>query len=228
MEPKRSDSFGERVVDDIERDSGAIRSDVGSRGGDTVHPTLAPGEAVTVVPPGEAEVVNVTGGGRSSGQTTVGGGASVVGGSGAGAAVGSGFAGGELRSMSTDNTSAGRTGDIANTGPIDLAVTGMRVVDANGDELGKVDDVKMGDPSAVTTQGEEYDDGDLIDDIGQAVFGGSDLPDQIRHNLIRVGYLRIDGKGWFDTDYFAAADQIQRVEGDTVHLSVAKEALPTV
>jgi len=206
--------------------------------GDAVHRTLAPGESVAMVPPGETEVVDVSGGTRTSGQTAIGGAASAAAGTGtvpaaAGAATvgsssGSGLEGGELRSMSTDNTAAGRTGDIGNTGPIDLAVTGMRVVDANGDELGKVDDIKMGDPGAASTRGEQYDDGDLVEDIGRAVFGDSDLPEQIREDLIRVGYIRVDGKGWFDTDYFVAANEISRVEGDTVHLSVAKEALPTV
>jgi hypothetical protein len=184
---------------------------------------LAPGESVTVVPPGEVEVVDVT-----SGVETVGrGGATTTSFPAATAPVLGGDEGRDWLSMSTDNTAAGRTGDISNTGPIDLVVAGMRVIDATGAELGKVDDIKMGDPAAVTTQGEEYDDGNLLDDIGRAVFGGTALPEQIRNNLLRVGYLRVDGRSLFDTDYFVAADQIARVEGDTVHLTLAKDALPT-
>ena len=208
-------SHGIDEIGDIARGSvGAVR--------EAAHETLAPGESVTVVPPGEVEVVDVTPGAGTVGQgdaTTTHVSAT------AGAAVG-GDEGRDWLSMSTDNTAAGRTGDISNTGPIDLVVPGMRVIDASGAELGKVDDIKMGDPAAVTTQGEEYDDGNLLDDIGRAVFGGTELPGQIRSNLIRVGYLRVDGRGWFDTDHFVAADQIARVEGDVVHLTVAKDALP--
>ena len=132
-------------------------------------------------------------------------------------------------SMSTDNTAAGRATDISAGGPISLVRDGMRVVDANGAEVGKVDEVRMGDAGAATAREPGFTEGEtIIDDIGRAVFGGGDrLPEQIRHNLLRVGYIHIDGKGWFfDRDHYAAADQIARVEGDAVHLSVAGDALP--
>ncbi len=266
MEPKRTDSTGERLVDGVEHGVGEVRRVVGDAGkaldrdahvvgrdaateardlghgiegevqhlghaagdlGTTVrnasHETLAPGESVTVVPSGEVEVVDVTSGAETVGR----GGATTTSVPAAAQPVIGGDEGRDWLSMSTDNTAAGRTGDISNTGPIDLVVPGMRVIDATGAELGKVDDIKMGDPAAVTTQGEEYDDGNLLDDIGRAVFGGTALPEQIRNNLLRVGYLRVDGRGLFDTDYFVAADQIARVEGDSVHLTLAKDALPT-
>ena len=220
MEASRTDPIREPTVDDVERGAGA-----GERGaGDVTHQTLEPGESVVVVPA------------ESSGATTVveaapdtigamdGGGMPTPG------AGTTGAEGRDWLSMSTDNTAAGRTGDITNTGPIDLAMPGMRVYDANGDDLGKVDSIKMGDPAAVTSQGEEPDGGNnLIDEIGRTVFGGESLPDQIRHNLLRVGYLRVDGKGWlFDTDFFVAADQIAGVEGDAVRLNVTKDTLPSV
>lgn len=65
--------------------------------------------------------------------------------------------------------------------------------------------------------------------IGDALFGGrgEDLPETLRNDLMRVGYLKIDGKGWIDTDRFARADQIAEVSADSVRLSVAKEALPS-
>ena len=258
MEPKRSETFGERTVDDVEREAGAVHRRVDDAGravdrdahdvgrgiegaagrvvdaarssideaGEAARRTLAPGESVTLGPPPETEVVQATGGtaGATRVTTTATGAEPVAVGTGEPTAAG----GRDWLSMSNDNTSSGLTSDIGNTGPIDLVVQGMRVVDANGDELGKVESIKMGDPGAVTTQGEEYDDGDLIGDIGRAVFGGEALPETFRDRLLRVGYAFVDGKGWlFDTDYYVAADQIARVEGDTVHLSVAKDALPT-
>lgn len=224
-----AEGVGDRVGRAVGDVGDAARTSIDAVG-DAAHETLAPGESVTLVPPGETEVVDVTGGARSPGQVEIGSAPFATGAglaAGAGAAPAAGAQGRDWLSMSTDNTSAGSTEGIGNTGPIDLAVRGMRVVDANGDEIGKVDDIKMGDPAAATTQGEVYDDGGLLDDIGRAVFGGSALPEQIRDNLLRIGYLRVDGKGWFDTDYFVAANQVARVEGDTVHLSVAKEELPT-
>lgn len=136
----------------------------------------------------------------------------------------------EWLSMSNDNTAAGLAADVGSGGPISLVVEGMRVYDANGDELGKVDAIKMGDPNAVTAEGEGWEDGaNPFDEIGRAIFYGSEspLPESARHNLLRVGYLHVDGKGWlFDRDCFVAADQIARVEGDAVYLTVPKDDLP--
>lgn len=137
--------------------------------------------------------------------------------------------GGDWLSMSTDNTAAGRSADPVNAGPISLVTNGMRVVDAEGNEIGKVDEVRMGDPGAVTAREPGFTDGNTtIDEIGRAIFGvGSQLPGPVRETLLRIGYIRIDGKGWlFDKDHYAASDQIARVEGDIVHLTVAENVLP--
>jgi hypothetical protein len=66
----------------------------------------------------------------------------------------------------------------------------------------------MGDPEAVTTQGEETDGGE------PHVVG------EPREQLLRIGFVKIDRKGFLRPDAYAAADQIDRVEGDSVHLSV--------
>ena len=127
-------------------------------------------------------------------------------------------------SMSTDNSASGlMTADTVESGPITRVREGMRVVDANGDDLGTVADVKMGDPAAMTIVGEEPA-GD------QGIFGGGggpDLPEAFRNELLRVGYVRIDAKGWFGRDHYASANQIAEVSGDTVRLTVAKDALST-
>ncbi len=132
-------------------------------------------------------------------------------------------------SMSTDNTAAGMaTSDTVETGMIAQVREGMRVVDAGGADVGKVADVRMGDPSAVTTQGEDTGDGDsVLGDAGAVLFGNldTDLPESFRHQLARVGYIRVDGAGWFDSDRYASADQITDVSGDTVRLSVDRDSL---
>lgn len=163
-------------------------------------------------------------------------------------ASGSLGASGDPLSMSTDNTTVGRSmGDTVEGGPISQVREGMRVVDANGEEIGKVGDVKMGDPSAVTTAGQGMgagaDDAAIVAPVGSGSTGGGgglanvgagffgggglDLPEQMRNELLRVGYVKVDGKGWFDHDHYARADQIGDVANDTVRLSVGKDGLVT-
>jgi hypothetical protein len=105
---------------------------------------------------------------------------------------------------------------------------GMNVVDAAGDDLGKVDYVKMGDPKAVTVDSIPPGEGGLMEDVAEA-FGAEDEPKvgpTIRARLLRFGYFKIDGKGWIDTDRYVPSDKIADVSGDTVRLSVTKDGLP--
>lgn len=105
---------------------------------------------------------------------------------------------------------------------------GMSVVDANGDDIGKVDEIRMGDPGAVTVEGQEMDRSNTIVDDAAVAFGaradGPDVPEPFRSELMREGYIKVDGKGWIDTDrYLRSADVVD----DTARLRVAKEALPS-
>lgn len=155
---------------------------------------------------------------------------------------------GDALSMSTDNTSAGTMAETAATGPITLVREGMTVFDAAGEEIGTVDQVQMGDPSAVTTMGQDAGDGGggglaaapagLAGGSGGGMggagggitaFGGGglDLPESFAADLRRVGFVKIDGKGLFSRDRYAAADEIATVSGDGVRLSVGKDALRT-
>jgi hypothetical protein len=155
-------------------------------------------------------------------------------------------------SMSTDNTAKGVIGGgTTATGPITLVREGMTVVDASGEELGTVDQVQMGDPTAVTTQGQDAGDdggvfaapvgatggsgsglgaggGGLAAPLAASGVGGDlDLPEAFGADLRRVGFVKIDGKGLFDRDRYAAADEIADVSGQTVRLGVVKDALRT-
>lgn len=165
-------------------------------------------------------------------------------------ATGVGSGGSGSLSMSTDNTAEGRLEETAATGPIAMVREGMSVVDASGEEIGAVDRVQMGDPSAATAMGQDAGDdvGVAAAPVGLAGSGGSgtgvagggiaapiaafgggdlDLPESFAADLMRVGFVKIDGKGWFDRDRYAAADEIADVSGDTVRLSVGKDALRT-
>lgn len=104
---------------------------------------------------------------------------------------------------------------------------GMHVVDAAGEDIGTVEDMKMGDPEAATAQGQGAGvDGGLVGDVAQAFGGGEpDVPQERAERMLRLGYIKIDTKGLFAGDLYAAADRVDRVERDTVHLTVNQDEL---
>ena len=108
---------------------------------------------------------------------------------------------------------------------------GMKVVDAGGEDVGKVKDLAMGDPEAVTTEGQEMrpTDGGIVGDVARAVTdreGEPDVPEPFRSQLIRAGYIKVDAKGWFSKDRYVPAEFVAAVEGDVVRLSVTRDNLP--
>lgn len=108
---------------------------------------------------------------------------------------------------------------------------GMRVVDAAGDQVGTVDMVQMGDPDAVTTEGQTTGDTDagIPSRVAEAFVGGAEphLGPSAGERLRRLGFVKIDSKGLFSKDRYAAAEDIARVEADTVHLAKSRDELPT-
>jgi len=126
-------------------------------------------------------------------------------------------------SMSTDNTAEGQMySDTVEGGPISMVMNGDNVVDSTGKEVGKVKFVKMGDPNAVTAEGQEDDSPGFLG-LGGDSYDMGNLPTQVRHQLMRVGFIHID-VSWAD-DRFAGAGQIARVENNTVYLSVPEADL---
>ena len=121
-------------------------------------------------------------------------------------------------SMSTDNTADGEMySDTVEGGPISNVMIGDTVVDSTGKEVGTVKFVKMGDPNAVTDEGQE-DDSSGFFGLGGDDYDMSNLPEQARHQLMRVGFIHINVS--LADDRFAGAGQISRVENNTVYLSV--------
>ena len=121
-------------------------------------------------------------------------------------------------SMSTYNTPEGEMySDTIEAGPISRAAIGDTVVDSTGKEVGTVKFVKMGDPNAVTDEGQEDDSPGFLG-LGDDDYDLGDLPESARHQRMRVGCVHID-VSWAD-DRFAGAGQIARVENNTVYLSV--------
>ncbi|HEX5991956.1 MAG TPA: hypothetical protein VFY70_05260 [Thermomicrobiales bacterium] len=126
-------------------------------------------------------------------------------------------------SMSTDNTVDGEMySDTVEGGPISNVMIGDTVVDSTGKEVGTVKFVKMGDPNAATDEGQEDIDPGFFGIGGDSYDLGS-LPEQARHQLMRVGFIHIDVS--LADDRFAGAGQIARVENNTVYLSVPEANL---
>jgi len=126
-------------------------------------------------------------------------------------------------SMSTDNTAEGEMySDTVEGGPISQVMIGDSVVDSTGKELGTVKFVKMGDPNAVTDEGQEDSDSGIFGLAGDSYDMGN-LPEQARHQLMRVGFIHIN-VSWAD-DRFAGTSQIARVENNTVYLTVPEADL---
>jgi hypothetical protein len=98
-------------------------------------------------------------------------------------------------------------------GPISQVVEGMRVFDAVGKEVGKVEYVKLGDREAVTTLGEETDSGE------PRVAG------ELRERHLRLGFIKVDRKGLLKSDAYVAADEIDRVQDGAVHLTVTDKEM---
>jgi hypothetical protein len=105
---------------------------------------------------------------------------------------------------------------------------GMHVVDASGHDVGRVQYVQMGDAEAVTTAGQNDRPRDLIADVADAVFPNErepDVPEPLRSELRRTGYIKIDGPDLLDTDRYVASNRVREVAQDRVRLSVRKEDL---
>jgi len=126
-------------------------------------------------------------------------------------------------SMSTDNTAEGEMySDTVEGGPISQVMIGDSVVDSTGKEVGTVKFVKMGDPNAVTDEGQEDSDSGIFGFASDSYDMGN-LPEQARHQLMRVGFIHIN-VSWAD-DRFAGTGQIARVENNTVYLTVPEADL---
>ncbi len=89
--------------------------------------------------------------------------------------------------------------------PIERVRTGMKVLDADGEMVGRVHDMAMGEPDAVVP------DADLAE--------ASPVPPEHRSRLLRTGYIEVT-PGLFKHNRFAAADEIAEVDDDGVHLAI--------
>lgn len=111
-------------------------------------------------------------------------------------------------------------------GPIKNVRKDMPVFDAVGQEVGRVEFVKMGDPDAVTGEGQLAPSRGVLGALRRLIGGGEPgTSNQLAQHLTRVGFVKVDGTGLLDHDAYVAADQVDQVVDDAVHLSVRSEEL---
>jgi hypothetical protein len=104
--------------------------------------------------------------------------------------------------------------------PIDTVQEGMHVVDSTGKHAGKVFFVKLGDPEAVTPQGEEYlESPTFLEFIRKAFDSFEEIDPERAEELQRIGYIEVDTAGPGRHKYYAS-DEIAAVDGATVRLSI--------
>lgn len=96
---------------------------------------------------------------------------------------------------------------------------GMRAVASDGKKIGKVKDLKMGDPEAVTSDGQiDPETGGLVNTAVDGFASESKLPHHAAERLLRIGYVKVDRSGLFAGHAYFASDELDRVEGDTLWL----------
>ena len=105
---------------------------------------------------------------------------------------------------------------------------GMAVLDADGQKVGTVEYVGMGDPSADTTRGNMPQMG-IFEAFADSVSDRQpepDVPAPLRDQLLRYGFVKVDGPGLFHTNRYVRSDHIASVTDNTVTLTVRKDDLP--
>ncbi|HET7093383.1 MAG TPA: PRC-barrel domain-containing protein [Thermomicrobiales bacterium] len=134
-------------------------------------------------------------------------------------------------SMSTDNTaSAASLSESPEQRLLSDVQTGMRVIDAEGKEVGTVSDLRQGEPGAVSDE-PAGPPGALspIDDLLVGWFGADrDIPETIRHRMLHEGFIKIGGTGLLGGATFAMASEIAAVSGDAVRLNMPARDLISV
>jgi hypothetical protein len=108
---------------------------------------------------------------------------------------------------------------------------GMKVYDSEGHHIGKIDDLKF--PENVTAPEVEVaevdgviDDRDetIIDAVAEA-FGREEIPEPLRSQLLRDGYVHLDASGLFAADRYILPEQISGLTDDGIKLNVTQDAL---
>ena len=64
----------------------------------------------------------------------------------------------------------------------------------------------------------------MVEAVAEA-FGREDVPEPLRSQLLRDGYVHLDTKGLFARDRYILPEQIARMTADGIQLNVTRDAL---
>ncbi|UJQ95505.1 hypothetical protein [Mariluticola halotolerans] len=115
--------------------------------------------------------------------------------------------------------------------PLEQVYEGMNVLDHTGDRIGTVDRIKMSDEDPASVAVEQVapnpvdnKPGGLIANILETLHVDQ-VPSEMHDDLMRRGFIRVDGESLFAADRYVTPDQISEISGDNVILKVGKDAL---
>jgi hypothetical protein len=106
-------------------------------------------------------------------------------------------------------------GEVFQPRPIDRVREGMIVVDAAGEELGIVAYVRRSGSQAVTTE--------ATADTEHEPKG----PEPERSELVRSGFIKVDGSVLAGAERYVKSDRIAEVSGNTVRLTLLISGMVT-
>lgn len=99
---------------------------------------------------------------------------------------------------------------------------GMPVLDASGNDIGKVGYIQMSDPNAATVEPgvdqSVFDDRTVFTDTGD----DGNVTERMRH----TGYFKLDAKGLFSSDKYITPEMIDSVSEGAVRLKYDKDNIP--
>jgi hypothetical protein len=103
---------------------------------------------------------------------------------------------------------------------LNMIQEGMKVFDNSGDEVGTVEWVHFGEVKGAASPSTGPVSSDWDEIVGDA-FSSDKLPKELRERLLMHGFVKMDSKKLFGADRYVMFDQIDRVEKNGVHLTVA-------
>lgn len=110
---------------------------------------------------------------------------------------------------------------------------GMKVCDMSMDEIGTVETFRLSDedagrpgPETVGTSPVLQNERNTLTSILADVFAPDErLPRELQEKALREGFVRLDADGLFASDRYIFPEDIDRIEGDRLVLSVRKKDL---
>lgn len=110
---------------------------------------------------------------------------------------------------------------------------GMKVCDPAKNDIGTIEKFRFGDEdpdrpgpeTAGTSPLVEQERNTLVGILADVFSPDDQLPREVQEKALREGFVRLDADGLFASDRYIFPEHIDRVEGDTLVLSVRKQDL---